>query len=479
MPDKHIVFILSDQHHAGVAGFAGDPFVRTPNLDRLAAGGAAFDACYCPSPLCVPSRSSMLVSALPNVTKVYDNIASLRSDRATFVHCLDAAGYHTVLAGRMHFNGLDQRHGFAERLVGDITATVPGSLDQPYGVLANTTWHHPNSLKLSGAGHTSVLEYDRAVTDAAVACIARHERAEPLFLTVGLYKPHCPFVCPGELYRYYYDLLPPPDEQQLRAAIHPQLGRSQVFTRAGGFTAEDVRRARAAYYGLVELMDSQVARVVDSAEAKWGADNVMIVYASDHGETLGEHGLFWKENMYDASARVPMIFRLPGQIAAGRRLTEPTSLMDLGPTLLSFAGGPKLPGAQGVDLAAALTGRGKLDAGREVVSILGCSDRPMAMIRRGQWKLVRYQGSGADQLFDLAGDPLELRDLGGSLEHEAVRRDLSDRLAKWWDGDAVAREYAEFRPHRELIMAWGARHVRQGEHEQFVAGAECNRLDRP
>ena len=472
---KHIVFILSDQHHAGVAGFAGDTIVRTPTLDRLASEGAVFDTCYCPSPLCVPSRSAILAGALPNVTKVYDNQSALRDDRATFVHCLDAAGYHTVLAGRMHFNGADQRHGYVERLVGDITTTVVGGPEQPYGELTDTTWYHPNCLHNCGGGHSSVMEYDQAVTAAAVACIDGYQRDEPLFLTVGLYKPHCPFVCEPELYRYYYDRLPQLDEQLLREPIHPKLASSQVLSRPEGFTMEQVRQARAAYYGLVEMMDRQIAAVVEAAERQWGAENVLIIYASDHGEMLGEHGLFWKENMYDASARVPIVFRLPGTIPAGRRFAEPVSLLDLGPTLLHLAGAPEFPGAQGCDLFPALADGAKLDAEREVVSILGRIG-PMAMIRRGQFKLVQYH-EGGEQLFDLAADPAERRDLANCPQHEPVRKDLSERLATWWDATAVAREYAEFQPHRKLLMDFGGKHTCVGDNEQFVAGAQHNHIE--
>jgi len=131
MPQKHIVFLLSDQHNPTVAGFAGNAFARTPNLDRLAASGAIFDNCYCSSPLCVPSRASMLSALLPSRTGIFNNFQCLPSDKVTFAHCLSVAGYETVLCGRMHFIGPDQRHGFETRLVGDITPTFPVSRWRP------------------------------------------------------------------------------------------------------------------------------------------------------------------------------------------------------------------------------------------------------------------------------------------------------------------------------------------------------------
>lgn len=473
---KHIVFILSDQHHPNVAGYAGDAFVRTPNLDRLASRGTVFDAAYCPSPLCVPSRMAMMAGALPNVTKCYDNQSVLRSDQATFAHCLDQAGYHTVLAGRMHFNGPDQRHGFNERLVGDITSTVAGGPEQPYGQLENTTWGHPDCLRLSGGGHSSVLEYDQAVVDAAVCTLRDYDRSEPLFLTVGLYEPHCPFVCPPELYQYYYDLLPEFPEQRLREPLPELLSDGQVFNRKNNSTCEDVRRARAAYYGLVENMDRHIGAVVDAAERKWGAENVLIVYASDHGETLGEHGLFWKENFYDASARVPMIFRLPGKIPAGQRCASPVSLLDIGPTFIGLVEGPELPGCQGENLWPILTGKQGADPGREVVSILGRFDPPRAMIRYKQWKLIRYHNV-LDQLFDLENDPDELTNLADSPHYASLREDLARRLEKWWNGDEIAREQEMHMRHQKLLMPYGAKHASVGENEQIVIGEEFNRLE--
>ena len=129
----NIVFILSDQHNPRVAGYEGDAWVRTPNLDRLAQSGARLANCYCGSPLCVPSRVAMLSSLLPSRTGVYNNNQSLHSDIPTFVHCLTLAGYDTVLSGRMHFIGPDQRHGYKERLVGDLTAVRLGVRNPSFG----------------------------------------------------------------------------------------------------------------------------------------------------------------------------------------------------------------------------------------------------------------------------------------------------------------------------------------------------------
>lgn len=439
----HIVFILSDQHNADVIGAARNPHIRTPSLDRLYASGMAFENCYCASPLCVPSRAALLSGRMPSATGVYNNMQALRSDEPTFVHALALAGYETTLVGRMHFNGPDQRHGYMNRLVGDITPSAPGRglRERQYGDLLGTQGQSRIAIEKAGGGNSAVLQFDRAVTDAAVAHLAARETEAPIFLTVGYYGPHCPFVAPPELFQHYLDVLPSPDvpTEAERCELHPAI-RQWIANRAvGDVTAAELQRVRAAYFGMVEYLDGLIGEVLAAVERHLGTDNVLIVYASDHGESLGAHGLFWKSNFYEESARVPLVFSWRGTIPAGKVTRAATSLLDLAPTLISVAGGAALPAVDGKDLSQALRSGELAEDGRAVISELADikGDSPSAMIRQGRWKLVQHHGYEHVQLFDLYADPDETTDLGRDSRYSSERLKLLSTLGEYWDGDRV------------------------------------------
>jgi choline-sulfatase len=441
----HVVFLFSDQHNPMVVGREGDPHVRTPHLDRLMDEGTSFIQTYCPSPLCVPSRMATLSGLLPSRTGVYTNYHSLRSDQATFVHSLALAGYETALCGRMHFVGPDQRHGYNQRLVGDITPVRWGMPGPSYGVLRGTPGQGRMVLEKSGPGDSLVLHYDQDVTDGACRFLEEYKQDKPLFLTVGWYGPHCPYVCPRDLFAYYYERLPlptiPDDDAALR---HPALRRHQQARDCLDLPEEWIRRARAAYWGLTEILDRHIGRVLEAIDRALGLDNTLVIYASDHGDTIGEHGLFWKSNYYEGSVRVPLTFRAPallGEESRGRRVGQLASLLDLGPTLIDLAGGTALPRSDGVSLWPLLAGRGSQDTQRRVVSQLGGTPRDLAsaMIRYGQWKLVEYHGFEHPLLFDLGRDPQERCDLGADPRYQGLRAMLRQWLRETWDAEAVQR----------------------------------------
>jgi choline-sulfatase len=322
----HVVFLFSDQHNPQVIGRAGDTHVRTPHLDQLMDEGTSFTHTYCPSPLCVPSRMATLSGLLPSRTGVFTNYHSLRSDQATFVHSLALAGYETVLCGRMHFVGPDQRHGYSQRPVGELTPVQWGAEGPSYGVLRGTPGQGRLVLEKSGPGDSLVLHYDQDVTDGACRFLHDYKQDKPLFLTVGWYGPHCPYVCPRDLFAHYHERLPLPEIPADDAALHhPALCRHQQARDCLNVPEDWVRRARAAYWGLTEILDRHIGRVMDAIDRTLGLDNTLVIYASDHGDTIGEHGLFWKTNYYEGSVRVPLIFRAPsllGDTSRGRRVGQ-------------------------------------------------------------------------------------------------------------------------------------------------------------
>ena len=457
----NIIYILSDQHNPEVLGYAGDPFVRTPNIDALARSGVYLDNCYCAAPLCVPSRTAILSGRSQEKTGVCNNMQSYSPTQATFVHALVADGYETVLSGRMHFVGPDQRHGYERRMVGDLTPSYPGADNEEmiYGAYKRTSNQALISVKKSGKGCSAVLKFDEAVTDAAIGYLEERRDDRPLFLTVGFYGPHCPYIADPERYDHYYRTLPEigdiSDEEE--AALHPAMRRWRELRDLGEVTDDDVRRVRAAYYSMVEYMDSLVGRIVAAVGRTLDPENTVIIYGSDHGDNIGAHGLFWKTNFYEGSARVPLLFSWGGHFAAGRRLKGLTSLLDIAPTVLALAGDARLPEYDGMDLVPFLAeGAPDIPAERDVYSF--CSDikgdEPSAMIRSGRYKLIRHAGYEDVQLFDLSGDPGEMRDLGTDEAYAAVREELMARLAQRWNPEQARAQLAVDKAHFALLKKW-------------------------
>jgi len=456
----NIIYILSDQHNPQVMGCAGDPYVRTPHLDELKRRSVSLEQCYCAAPLCVPSRSSLLTGLLPTNTGVYNNMQCLSSDKATFVNLLTLAGYETVLSGRMHFVGMDQRHGFEKRMVGDITPCFIGgdNEEEIYGSFKRSSGQNLTSIRKSGAGHSAVLDFDRDVTDAACRYIREREDERPLFMTVGLYGPHCPYIAPKELYDYYYELLPElPDMSEEEAKnLHPAILKWYENRSMSEVTKADVRRIRAAYYSMVEYMDSLVGEVLQAAKERFGLDNTIIIYTSDHGDNIGEHGLFWKTNFYDGAARVPAMCSWKGHFAENVELHGLSSLLDLAPTLVELTGAPELPMCDGRSLVKNLESGEELPADRMIASV--CSDikgdNPSVMLRQGKWKFVKHAGYADCQLFDMEADRAEVHDLGREESCRPVVEDFLAKLVGVWDETEMLERLSRDKMNFRYMKQW-------------------------
>lgn len=479
MDKKHIIFLLSDQHNAAIVGFAGDKYVRTPNLDKLAASGVVFDNCYCNSPLCVPSRASMLSGLLPNQTGVYNNMQALPSDRVTFVHSISAAGYESVLSGRMHFIGPDQRHGFEKRLVGDVTRNYPGKSNPIYGDLKGTPDQNKKAIDLSGAGCSSVLLFDDDVANAAIKHIRERNDPRPLFMTVGFYGPHCPYVCPKELFDYYDSILPETDDlADFRRNVHPAIQKWYANRDVQNVTIKETKRVRAAYYGMVEYLDRLIGKIMEEITNTLGLENTIIIYGSDHGDSLGENGLFWKSNFYEGSARVPMIFNCPGQFPEGLRVNGLTSLLDVAPTFIDLSNGEKLPKMEGKSLLPVIQGKEEIDSQRSIIGQLADikGDNPSAMLRKNNWKLILHDGYDYPQLFDLSKDPAEKQDLGQDQRYQEIIKLLTEELSRHWDAEAAIKSKDNFQVHLKILREWVKATNYQGV-EEWQGDIEKNYLE--
>lgn len=466
MSKPNILVILTDQHNKHVLGCYGDPLVRTPHLDRLAAEGMRFDSAYCPAPVCVPSRMSFMTCQSPSFNQVWDNAHSLNSGIPTWANWLTLAGYETALLGRMHFVGPDQRHGFEQRPIGEAMAGPPGMTWR-----GGPAWQHYSAastgqsrtcVEIGGRGKTFYQWEDEERT--RFTCDWLREKAQgeerPFAAVLGYVLPHCPFIAPQELFDYYYDNVEIPTVED---DLPPAVQRFRELRRLTDppLPEERIRVARAAYYGLCEHIDSLIGQVLAVLEETGLADNTLVIYTSDHGELAGEHGCWWKSTYYEGGAGVPMIARWPGQIPAGTVNPAVCNLSDLGTTFAEIAG---------YEIPYPTTGRSLLrhlttgeDPDWEDVTCCEFVDMkcgrtlPSRMIRSGPWKLWLHTDEDdlPPVLFNLKDDPEERHDLGRDPAYAEVRDVLLERLWHGWDPQTAATLSQRQTEAYHLLREWG------------------------
>jgi len=487
----NLLYIHSDQHSPAVLGCYGDPLVRTPNLDRLARRGVLLENAYCPSPICVPSRMASLTGRHPYENEVWTNSHILDSGIPTFAHAMGAAGYRPILIGRMHAIGPDQLHGYAERLVGDHGANHPGGRGANHGMLAGTAGPNRVSLRKSGPGQSAYQVHDECVAAATVDYLNRlgvrkraGQPAEPFCLTVGFMLPHQPFVARREDYDLYKDTIAMPRNPE-PAADHPHARWWRQRCGIETVTQDEIRRARAAYWGLVTRLDALIGDILSALDRNGLAHNTLILYSSDHGEQAGEHGLWWKQTFYEDSVGVPAILSWPGVLPEGRRVDRVASALDLNATLLDALGCPPLPHSRGRSLLPLLTGE-KTDWRDEAFSEF-CLDGAGAggpfpqtgvyqrMLRCGPWKLNYYHGQPS-QLFNLQADPDELHDRAGDPACQGTLKDLTARVLDGWNPEEIAARMAAKRTDLNILTAW-ARHTRPEDQYRWDLRPEMDYLD--
>ncbi len=486
----NVLLVMSDQHHAGIMGCAGDRVAHTPSLDRLAAGGTRFRNAYCTYPLCAPSRMSFLTGRHPHELGLFDNEGHLGSDIPTLAHAFLSAGYDTVLSGRMHFVGPDQRHGYRDRIVGDVAESAYSGaglrLGRILGDLADTPGMGLAGVIKSGPGRTGYHAYDEVVTRATVRWLGERGRGEhdrPFLLTVGYVAPHCPFVSPPGDFRAHRDRigyadLPPPDDH-----LHPVNAAKRGRWSIDPPPPRDAQwRSRVAYYGLCTFLDRQVGTILTALAESGLREHTIIVYCSDHGEMLGEHGMWWKSTFYDGASRVPLIVSWPGHVPTGQVRAENVSLLDLGPTLLDLCDVDALPGASGTSFRGLLTGAdtSRKNTAWKNTAIAEHAERgsPVAcrMVRSGGWKLNYYHGL-PPELFQMQEDPGETTDLAGSTPHREVERRLTDLALLDWNPDDIAARMQRRSEELSLIGTW-ERTARPPEPDPpWFSGTLENRVD--
>ena len=459
----NILFIMADQMAARFLPVYGHPLVRAPNLSRLAEQAVVFDSAYCPSPLCSPSRAAMLCGQRPSRTGVYDNAAEFRADIPTFAHYLRQAGYRTALSGKMHFVGPDQLHGFEERLTTDIYPADFGWTPNWADPTARPDFYYgtPAFMEAGPCQRSNQLDYDEETIHAArrhLFDVARSSDRRPFCLVVSMTHPHDPYRILPRYWDQYAeadidlpDLSTSPDPRDPHwARIRHLLGIDQ----AKDVTEAHVRRARRAYYGAVSFVDDQVGTLLRTLKEAGLDRDTMVVFSADHGDMLGERGLWDKMTWYENAARVPLLFSFPSGFGS-RRVARSISTIDLLPTLAEIAGDGAAP-----DYAAPIDGRSLLphlsgSGGHDEVLgeyLAEGAVAPLLMVRRGRLKYIRCEGD-PEQLYDLGADPLERQNLAGDPAQAMEMAGLRAQATAIWDEDSLRADVIASQGRRILVDA--------------------------
>ncbi len=472
----NILILMADQLTPGALAAYGNRVSLTPHIDALAESGVVFDSAYCNSPLCAPSRYALMTGQLPSANGGYDNAAALSSEAVTFAHYLRHAGYRTILSGKMHFCGADQLHGFEERLTSDIYPADFGWTPDWQRPDARPGWYH-NMSSVIDAGpcvRSNQLDFDDEVVFAArqkLFDLARERDADPrpFCLTVSLTHPHDPYAISRPYWERYRDeqidmpRVPaaPPDDDPHSRRLRAVIGLDQTPV-----TPRQVRHARRAYYGAISYVDDQIGALLDTLAQTGLAENTVIVLTSDHGDMLGERGLWYKMNFFEPASRVPLIVHAPRRFQA-HRVAASVSLVDLLPTLLDLAHDGRPPA--GADFPLDIAGRSLLphltrDGGHDEVAAEYLAEgalAPIVMLRRGAYKFI-HSPADPDQLYHLASDPDELRNLAREPGSAEVLAGFRADARRRWDLPALHAQVVASQTRRRFIgaaNALGAHHA--------------------
>ena len=460
MTRPNILILMVDQLNGTLFPDGPADWLHAPALKGLAERSMRFATTYTASPLCAPGRASFMSGQLPRRTRVYDNAAEFASDIPTYAHHLRRAGYQTCLSGKMHFVGPDQLHGFEERLTTDIYPADFGWTPDYRKPGERIEWWYHNLGAVPAAGvaeTTNQMDYDDEVAfhaERKLYDLARTSDDRPWCLTVSFTHPHDPYVARRRFWDLYADCphLDPPGPEMGYDDLDPHSQR--IFDandwRSYEITAEHRRRARRAYFANISYLDEKFASILGLLDRLELADNTVIVFTSDHGDMLGEKGLWFKMSFYEGSSRVPLMIAGPG-IAPGR-IDAPVSTLDVTPTLADLAGvslDEVMPWTDGESLLP-LIGGAERENPVAMEYAAEASHAPLVSLRDGRWKLTRC-ALDPDQLFDMESDPHETTNLAADPAHAATLANLSATADARWDLAAFDAEVRQSQARRWVV----------------------------
>ncbi|PVA06566.1 choline-sulfatase [Thalassorhabdomicrobium marinisediminis] len=458
MSKPNILILMVDQLNGTLFPDGPADWLHAPNLKKLAARSTRFKTAYTASPLCAPGRASFMSGQLPSRTQVYDNAAEFASSIPTYAHHLRRAGYQTSLSGKMHFVGPDQLHGFEERLTTDIYPPDFGWTPDYRKPGERIDWWYHNMGSVTGAGVaeiTNQMEYDDEVCYHATRKIydlARGHDARPWCLTVSFTHPHDPYVARKKYWDLYEDcdhLLPevgpiPYDAQDPHSQRILDANDHEDFE----ITEEQVRRARRAYFANISYIDDKIGEVLQTLEDT--QQEAVIFFVADHGDMLGDRGLWFKMSFYDCSARVPFMVSAPGMPTG--LIETPVSNIDVTPTLCDLAGVSMeevMPWTEGMSLVPLANGTERHDPVAMEYAAEG-SYSPLVCLREGRWKYTRCL-LDPDQLFDMEADPNEVNNLAEVEKYQAVLAGLRAKSEARWDLAAFDAQVRESQARRWVV----------------------------
>ena len=436
----NLLVIVADDHAAWTLGIDGDPRRATPNLDALARQGTFFRRAYCNSPLCTPSRQSLITGKLPHAIGVTQLATRLSDQVLTLGEWLRDLDYTTAAIGKMHFNGASA-HGFDLRVD---TADWESALQEhrPRGGDQRRRWRpilDPAREWLNADALTVGLPPDSMQStffvDRAIEFL-KQKRSRPFAMVVSFYEPHSPFHFPDSWARRFRG-------GQFSAFPISEQDRRQQPEIFATLADQDVKGIQAAYFSSLSFVDSRIGRLIEAVEQEGLASNTLVVYVGDNGYMLGQHGRFEKHCFYEQAVRIPMIMRWPGHIERGRRVIDLVEMVDVMPTVLHLMNLPVPPDLQGVDLVPLLE-RKPGARGHDVV-FSEYLENEEAMVRSARYKLIvctgrRLREDGYqtaepwrlpgpyERLYDMVADPEETTDLSRDPGHASVKEDLLQRM---------------------------------------------------
>lgn len=437
----NILFLMTDEHRADVTGYEGNTVIRTPNLDQLAKTGVVFRNAYTPSPVCVPARQCIMAGQLPK-TCGCEGWFDLIPGYMTFARQLTRYAYTTVACGRLHHFGKDQMQGWIKRIGSEMyiaTDYIEGIVESEFlkyeRPFSDYKWSDAEEIKRAGIGHGPNAVSDEYTIQGALQFIEeyfnssyydREQTGKPLLLKISLIQPHYPYSADEQKFKYYLNRVKPFLNQAL--SDHPFLGQRKVIPGVD-VSDREIRRATAAYYAMVETSDELFGKVLDAIRSvNQDLDEWIIVYVSDHGEMLGEHGIWEKQKFYEGSVRVPLLIRWPQGFPGGRVIQENVSLCDLFATLCDLSG---IPVPKDLDSRSLVPFLKESESSwfNEAISQFSKTNTPLLQEESESWKKnpinqfgkmnlmikqdhLKYQYYGPampEVLFDLKKDPGETR----------------------------------------------------------------------
>ena len=458
MKKQNILILMVDQLNGTLFPDGPANWLHAPNLKKLASKSIRFENCYTASPLCAPGRASFMSGQLPSITGVYDNAAEFPSDLPTYAHHLRGAGYQTALAGKMHFVGPDQLHGFEERLTTDIYPADFGWTPDYRKPGERIDWWYHNMGSVTGAGVAEIsnqMEYDDEVAYEAVRKIydlARGHDERPWCLTVSFTHPHDPYLARRKYWDLYEDcdqLLP--SVGAMPYELHDPHSK-RIFDandwRSYDITEDQIRSARRAYFANISYLDDKIGEVLDTLERT--NQEAIILFVSDHGDMLGERGLWFKMTFFEGSARVPLMISAPG--TKPRREATPVSTIDVCPTLCDLAGVSMKSikaWTQGESLVPISSGVVRTSpVAMEYAA--EASYAPLVSLRSGKFKYNRCK-LDPEQLFDIENDPSEMKNLVGQPEYQETLSKFQKIADQKWDLDRFDEEVRRSQARRWVV----------------------------